>query len=125
MSSTDHTSRKAHRALAPDVFHILLALAGEEQHGYGLTKQVEEATSGAIRLAPSPLYRKLKRLLEVGLVAESERRPVAELDDARRRYYRLTDYGLGVLRAEARRLVSLAADRRIRALAAVSGARGG
>lgn len=111
--------------LTPELFHILLALADTERHGYGLVKQVERATGGAVRLAPSPLYRRLKRLMEQGIVAESERRPAPELDDERRRYYRLTAAGRKVLRAEARRLVALAGDERVRGLAGATEGGGG
>jgi len=103
--------------LAPDLFHILLALADREQHGYALVKEVERSTNGAVRLAPSLLYRKLKRLMDQGIITETEKRPAPELDDQRRRYYRLTDLGQRLLQADARRLVRLADSVRIRTLA--------
>lgn len=105
-----------------DLFHILLALDDRELHGYGILKAVEEGTGGRIVLEPSPLYRRLKRLLEAGIVAESGRRPAAELDDERRRYYRLTPQGRRLLAAEAARLVALAGAQRVKELAALGGA---
>ena len=107
--------------LKPDVFQILLALEAAERHGYAILKEVERATGGALRLAPSPFYRKLKRLEERGLVAEADERPAPELDDERRRYYRLTDLGRRVVSAEARRLVELAASEHVARLAARAG----
>ena len=85
-------------------FHILLSLAGAEQHGYGIMQEVLERTNGAVRLWPATLYGSLKRLIADGLIEESDERPVAELDDARRRYYRLTRLGRKVLGLECERL---------------------
>lgn len=103
--------------LKPDLFQILLALEEGERHGYGIIKEVERSTDGQIRLEPSPLYRRLKRLLDSGIVEEADKRPVPELDDERRRYYRLTDYGRALLAAEAQRLVALAGSERVKNLA--------
>lgn len=107
--------------LKPDEFQILLALADEPCHGYGIVKAVAAATDGLIRLQPSPLYRKLRRMMELGVVALSEKRPAPDLDDERRRYYRLTDVGQALLAAEARRLVRLGASSRVRKLAGADG----
>src|ERR671934_1270577 len=85
-------------------FHILLALASEERHGYGLLQEVESLTGGELRLEPGTLYRALHRMLEDGWVVESARRPAADLDDERRRYYRLTPLGRRIAMAEAERL---------------------
>jgi DNA-binding PadR family transcriptional regulator len=85
-------------------FHILLSLAGAEQHGYGIMQEVLERTDGAVRLWPATLYGSLKRLIADGLIEESDERPVAELDDARRRYYRLTRLGRAVLELECQRM---------------------
>jgi DNA-binding PadR family transcriptional regulator len=85
-------------------FHILLSLAGAEQHGYGIMQEVLERTNGAVRLWPATLYGSLKRLIADGLIEESDERPVAKLDDARRRYYRLTRLGRTVLGLECERL---------------------
>jgi DNA-binding PadR family transcriptional regulator len=88
-------------------FHILLCLAGQEQHGYGIMQEVLERTGGKVRLWPATLYGTLKRLIEEGLIEESDERPAAELDDARRRYYMLTRLGRRVLDAESARLEDL------------------
>lgn len=93
--------------LSPAVFHVLLALADSERHGYGIIKEVEARTEGRVRLGPGTLYGSIKRLVEQGLVEESGERPDAELDDERRRYYRLTDFGRRVAVAEAERLSGL------------------
>src|SRR5205085_195207 len=85
-------------------FHILLSLAGEEQHGYGIMQEVLDRTDGKVRLWPATLYGSLKRLIDAGLIEESDERPVPESDDARRRYYRLTRLGRHVLDAESERL---------------------
>jgi DNA-binding PadR family transcriptional regulator len=85
-------------------FHILLSLAGGEQHGYGIMQEVLERTDGKVRLWPATLYGSIKRLIEADLIEESDERPAPELDDARRRYYRLTAFGKRVLDAECDRL---------------------
>ena len=90
--------------LTPATFHILLALADAERHGYGIMQEVAERTDGAVRLGPGTLYGSLKRLLEAGWVDESDERADPALDDERRRYYRLTPFGRSVARAEAKRL---------------------
>ncbi|MGA3189968.1 MAG: helix-turn-helix transcriptional regulator [Bryobacteraceae bacterium] len=88
-------------------FHIMLSLTGQEQHGYGIMNEVLERTNGKVRLWPATLYGTLKRLIEEELIEESDERPAAELDDARRRYYRLTKLGRRVLAAECERLEEL------------------
>ena len=93
--------------LKPQWFHILLALAGEEQHGYGIMQEVLERTLGKVRLWPATLYGSLKRMIEAELIEESSKRPRPEIDDARRRYYRLTSLGRQVLDAECERLQGL------------------
>jgi DNA-binding PadR family transcriptional regulator len=85
-------------------FHILLSLVGSEQHGYGIMQEVLERTNGAVRIWPATLYGTLQRLISDGLIEESEERPAPELDDARRRYYRLTPLGRRVLDLECERL---------------------
>jgi DNA-binding PadR family transcriptional regulator len=85
-------------------FHILLSLVGAEQHGYGILQEVLERTNGTVRLWPATLYGSLKRLIGAGLIEESEERPAPELDDARRRYYKLTRLGRRVLELECERL---------------------
>jgi DNA-binding PadR family transcriptional regulator len=88
-------------------FHILLSLAGGEQHGYGVMQEVLDRTHGKVRLWPATLYGSLKRMIEGDLIEESNERPAPELDDARRRYYRLTALGRRVLDAECDRLQEL------------------
>src|SRR5579871_2302742 len=88
-------------------FHILLSLASEDQHGYGIMQEVLDRTGGKVRLWPATLYGSLKRLIEEGLIEESTERPSHDLDDPRRRYYRLTRLGRRVLDAESERLQEL------------------
>jgi DNA-binding PadR family transcriptional regulator len=93
--------------LKPNWFHILLSLAGGEQHGYGIMQDVLDRTTGKVRLWPATLYGSIKRLIEAGLIEESDERPAPEMDDSRRRYYRLTVFGKRVLDAECDRLKDL------------------
>src|SRR5918912_157709 len=93
--------------LKPHWFHVLLSLADQEQHGYGIMQDVLERSGGKVRLWPATLYGSLKRLIDKGLIAESGERPAAELDDARRRYYKLTTLGRQVLELESQRLKDL------------------
>ena len=93
--------------LTPAVFHILLALADGEAHGYAIMQDVSQRSGGVVRLGPGTLYGAIARMLQDGLIEESEERPDPELDDSRRRYYRLTQLGGGVLAMETRRLASL------------------
>jgi len=95
-------------------FHIMLSLAGGEQHGYGIMQEVLNRTTGKVRLWPATLYGSLKRLIEAGLIEESDERPAPELDDARRRYYRLTALGRRVLDAECERLQELVRTIRVK-----------
>ena len=88
-------------------FHIMLSLAGGEQHGYGIMQEVLTRTEGKVRLWPATLYGTIKRLIEAELIEESDERPAPELDDARRRYYRLTPLGKRALSAECERLQEL------------------
>jgi len=95
--------------LTPAVFHVLLALADGERHGYAIMQEVTAATDGQIKMGPGTLYGTVKRLLEAELIEESDERPDPHLDDERRRYYRLTGVGEQVVRAEARRYASVVA----------------
>jgi DNA-binding PadR family transcriptional regulator len=95
-------------------FHIMLSLAGGEQHGYGIMQEVLERTGGKVRLWPATLYGSMKRLIEAELIEESDQRPEPNLDDARRRYYRLTALGRRVLDAECERLQELVRTIRIK-----------
>jgi DNA-binding PadR family transcriptional regulator len=97
-----------HVPVNPRDFLILLALAEGEAHGYGILKEVEEETGGGVQLDPANLYRTLKRMMKKGLVTESGKRPAADLDDERRKYYGLTPLGASVVQAEAERLRGLA-----------------
>jgi DNA-binding PadR family transcriptional regulator len=88
-------------------FHILMALAGGDRHGYGIILDVADRTGGRLRLSAGTLYRSIQRMLEQGLIVESDERPAPELDDERRRYYRVTPFGREVATAEADRLSDL------------------
>ena len=106
--------------LKPHWFHVLLSLADQEQHGYGIMQEVLHRTGGKVRLWPATLYGTLKRLMDEELIEESAARPAPEEDDARRRYYRLTRLGRRVLAAESERLEDL-----VRVIHAKRGARHG
>jgi DNA-binding PadR family transcriptional regulator len=93
--------------LTPAVFHILLTLADGEAHGYAMMREVTRRSAGSVRLGPGTLYGAIGRLLEDGIIEESEERPDPQMDDTRRRYYRLTKLGGSVLAAETERLADL------------------
>jgi DNA-binding PadR family transcriptional regulator len=93
--------------LPPATFHILIALADADRHGYAIIQDVGARSAGAIRLSAGTLYRSVHRMLEQGVIEETRTRPAPEEDDERRRYYRLTPFGAAVARAEARRLNEL------------------
>ena len=95
------------RPLPEATFHILIALAEGDRHGYGIIQDVAAATGGGLRLSAGTLYRSVQRMLEQGLIVETRDRPAPELDDQRRRYYRITPLGEAVARAETRRLAQL------------------
>ena len=103
--------------LLPATFHILVALADEDRHGYAIIQDVAARTDGSIRLSPGTLYRSIQRMLEDGLIVETDERPSPEDDDERRRYYRLTTLGTAVAQAEAARLMDLVRMARARGLA--------
>ena len=103
--------------LTPAMFHVLVAMADGDRHGYAIIKDVAERTSGEVELGTGTLYGILKRLLDEGLAVEGRRRPAATEDDDRRRYYRLTDFGRRVVAAETKRLEAMvSAARATRAL---------
>jgi DNA-binding PadR family transcriptional regulator len=102
--------------LTAPVFHILVALAAEERHGYAIMQDVAQQTDGKLQLGPGTLYGCLKRMLAARLVEESDERPDPALDDERRRYYRMTDLGRQVVRAEAQRLAGAVGAARARQL---------
>jgi DNA-binding PadR family transcriptional regulator len=93
--------------LPPITLHILIALADAERHGYAIIQEIAARTGGAVQLGAGTLYRSVQRMLEQGLIAETDERPAPELDDERRRYYRLTRFGAAVARAEVLRLQQL------------------
>ena len=102
--------------LTPAVFHILLALSNGERHGYGIMKQVEADTQGKVTMGPGTLYGSLKRMLDAGLVKESDKRIDTELDDERRIYYQITGVGVQALTAELeryQRIVTVAQQRKL------------
>ena len=93
--------------LPPVAFHILVALAEDDLHGYAIMREVAERTGGALKLGAGTLYRSIQRMLEQGLISEVTTRPAPDLDDERRRYYRLTPFGRLVAMAEAGRLARM------------------
>lgn len=93
--------------LPPATFHILMSLAEEDRHGYGIIQDVAARTGGTLKLSAGTLYRSIQRMLDQGLLLETQERPDPELDDERRRYYRITPLGQAVARAEANRLTQL------------------
>lgn len=105
--------------LSPQVFHILVALADRDQHGYAIMQDVEARTGGKLRLSAGTLYGSIKRMLEQGLVVElrERERPKTPDDDERRRYYRLTPFGRKVAKAEAARLAELLEQAKLYGLA--------
>jgi len=107
MTSKKSPSPESFLPLKSHWFHVLLSLSNQDQHGYGIMQEVLDRTEGKVRLWPATLYGTLKRLLEEELVEESPDRPNPELDDSRRRYYRLTRLGRRVLAAESARLEHL------------------
>ena len=110
------TNNKANAPLTPAVLHILLALATQERHGYGIMKQVEADSHGKVNMGPGTLYGSLSRMLEAGLIGESDKKIDPEMDDARRIYYKITDLGKNALAAELERyheVVALAEQKRL------------
>jgi DNA-binding PadR family transcriptional regulator len=93
--------------LTPVVLHMLLALAEGEKHGYGIMKAVEQDTNGQMQIRVGSLYGSIQRMIDANLIEETDERPVPELDDERRRYYRLTEFGQRVLQAESQRLANV------------------
>lgn len=108
--------------LSPQVFHILVALAEHDQHGYGIMQDVATRTDGKLRLSAGTLYGSIRRLLEQGLIVElrENQRPKEERDDERRRYYRLTPLGRKTAKAEVKRMTELVEQARAHGLAANS-----
>jgi DNA-binding PadR family transcriptional regulator len=94
------------------VFHILVALADRERHGYSIMQDVSARTDGKVRLSAGTLYSAIRRMLEQGLIEELRESPDPASDDERRRYYGLTRLGRDVAAAEARRLSDMLAQAR-------------
>ena len=115
MVDVDHTADDL-LPLSPAVFHILLSLADGDRHGYGIMQEVESRTNGQVSLGPGTLYGAIKRLLKQSVIEETEERPDPELNDERRRYYRLTAFGQQVLQAEAERMAHLVKQAQAKAL---------
>ena len=88
-------------------FHILMAVAEDDRHGYAIIQEVATRTDGMLKLSPGTLYRSIQRMLEQGLIVETRDRPAPEDDDERRRYYRITAAGTAAAKEEARRLAQL------------------
>lgn len=105
--STESPTPQDMLPLTPVVLHMLLALAEGEKHGYGIMKAVEEDSQGQMQIRVGSLYGAIQRMIDANLIEETDERPVPELDDERRRYYRLTDFGQRVLRAESQRLANV------------------
>lgn len=114
-----------HLPLTPAAFHVLLALAPGDRHGYAIMQEVQETTGGRVAMGPGTLYGTLQRLLAAGLIEESDERPDLSIDDRRRRYYRLTDLGRRVAAAEAARLEAAVAEARSKRLLPAGGAPAG
>lgn len=105
MEATQHPQPAP--SLSRTATFVLIAIGPEERHGYAIMKEIERMTEGATRLGPGGVYTTIRRLLDDGLIEECEERPDPELDDQRRRYYRLTGTGRAMAGAEVRRLDSL------------------
>ena len=107
---------KPNKPLTPAVLHILLALAPKDRHGYGIMKQVELDSQGKVKMGPGTLYGSIGRMIDAGLICESDQRVDAELDDERRIYYKITGPGSKALRAELeryRKVVEVAQQKRL------------
>jgi DNA-binding PadR family transcriptional regulator len=117
MADNIHREADTFLPLPPATFHILLALADEDRHGYAVILDIAERTGGELKLSAGTLYRSIQRMLEQGLIVEPRERPAPEQDDERRRYYRITPLGTAVAKAEARRLSQLVRMARARGLA--------
>jgi DNA-binding PadR family transcriptional regulator len=116
LSPIANSKQEFHEPLTPAMFHVLLALAGEDMHGYAILKEVGLRTDGKVRLSTGTLYGIIKRLLSDGLIAELRARPAESEDDERRKYYRLTPLGRQVAAAEAERMDEVLAIARARHL---------
>lgn len=105
------------RQLPTAFFHILVAVADQDRHGYAIMQDIAARTQGQLKLSPGTLYGSIKRMLQDGLIEEIEPRPHPSHDDERRRYYRITRHGREVARAESARLAALLSQARASGLA--------
>ena len=103
--------------LPPATFHILMAVADEDRHGYAIIQDIASRTGGELQMSAGTLYRSIQRMQEQGLIIETRERPAVENDDERRRYYRITSFGLAVAKAEAHRLTQMVKLARARGIA--------
>jgi DNA-binding PadR family transcriptional regulator len=103
----DEPSAASLLPLPPATFHILLAVADQDRHGYAIIQEVAARTDGEMTLSAGTLYRSIQKMVELDLIEETAERPAPDLDDERRRYYRITTFGREVARAEAQRLQAL------------------
>ena len=117
MAKTTETDPERFLPLPPAVFHILVAVADRERHGYAIMQDVSARTDNKLRMSPGTLYGSIKRMLQDGLIEELEERPDPEHDDIRRRYYRITQFGREVAMAESARLSKLLSQARATGLA--------
>src|ERR1700693_507378 len=108
MSSKEPKAPSALSPLSPSFFHILLSLGEGGRHGYALKREISRRTDGKLKLGPGVLYGSINKMLELGLIEESDDRPDPHLDDDRRRYYGITNFGRRVAQAEAARMRELA-----------------
>ena len=113
MPRTTHDDPQSLLPLSPTIFHIILSLGVGERHGYAIKREIAERTGGKLKLGPGVLYASIKKMLELGLIKETDERPDPHLDDERRRYYQITNLGRKAAQAEVlrmRELVDLAAE---------------
>lgn len=107
MATVDPADVAAQLPLPPATFHILLAVADDDRHGYAIIQEVAARTGGEVRMSAGTLYRSIQRMVEQDLIEETAARPAPEIDDERRRYYRITPFGRAVARAETERLQAM------------------
>ena len=112
-----HEEIEALLPLPPATFHILMAVADEDRHGYAIIQDIAARTDHELQMSAGTLYRSIQRMQEQGLIIETSVRPAPENDDERRRYYKITRFGLAVARAEARRLAQMIRLARARGIA--------
>jgi DNA-binding PadR family transcriptional regulator len=117
-------NKNTNKPLTPAVLHILLALSAKERHGYGIMKQVEVDSQGKVNMGPGTLYGSLGRMIEAGLIRESDKKIDPDMDDERRIYYKITGLGQKALTAELdryREVVAVAKQKRLSPKAVANG----